>query len=359
MVYVDDYNKAYGRMKMCHMIADTSFELISMARKIGVKPKWIQDANTPKEHFDVSAMAKKKALKLGAVAISRRTLTRMVALRKTEIRTYPFVINKRKSVKIEANSLENAINKVLALYPGQKVTTTYARNMEKYRTRLNDKEHVLVTRYNNGVSGASVIADEDIMEEIVPHITTKLKHKLFMDLQKARKQAIEKSQKEKGTTFYINVVPAGEPNEGDCDVEKEWNENTYAAFRNGSEVAVPVKAKAAEKPTKANLKKAEKEAAALKASSNNKSKSMATVKTTPTKKEVASKQAATKAATKAPAKQAAAPAKAPKGKKNMTIKEIIKLTKGGTKVLNHADKVLTLGYLEKMKDHSRLMAVSY
>ncbi|MEE2978053.1 MAG: DUF4031 domain-containing protein [Pseudomonadota bacterium] len=49
-VYVDDMHLTdlgrFGRMRMCHMIADTTDELVSMARCIGVDPKWIQKAGT-------------------------------------------------------------------------------------------------------------------------------------------------------------------------------------------------------------------------------------------------------------------------------------------------------------------------
>ena len=39
-VYVDDMKAKFGRMIMCHMIADTDEELHTMASKIGVKLKW-------------------------------------------------------------------------------------------------------------------------------------------------------------------------------------------------------------------------------------------------------------------------------------------------------------------------------
>ena len=52
--YVDDMRAQFSQMIMCHMIADTHEELISMARVIGVATKWIQHAGTPEEHFDIS-----------------------------------------------------------------------------------------------------------------------------------------------------------------------------------------------------------------------------------------------------------------------------------------------------------------
>lgn len=54
MVYIDNMNAPFGRMIMCHMIADTKEELLEMADKIGVQRKWIQEEGTWQEHFDVS-----------------------------------------------------------------------------------------------------------------------------------------------------------------------------------------------------------------------------------------------------------------------------------------------------------------
>lgn len=67
-VYVDDVRHKFGNMVMCHMWADTLDELLSMADKIGVQRKWLQQP--PKAswvHFDIAASKKALALHAGAV----------------------------------------------------------------------------------------------------------------------------------------------------------------------------------------------------------------------------------------------------------------------------------------------------
>ena len=49
-VYVDNMKAQFGRMIMCHMVADTDEELHAMAAKIGVQRKWHQKAGTPHSH---------------------------------------------------------------------------------------------------------------------------------------------------------------------------------------------------------------------------------------------------------------------------------------------------------------------
>ncbi len=86
MVYIDNFNCGYGRMKMCHMIADTTQELLEMADKIGVKRKWLQKAGTYQEHFDVCLSMKAKALKLGAKDITIKELSALtIKKREAEI----------------------------------------------------------------------------------------------------------------------------------------------------------------------------------------------------------------------------------------------------------------------------------
>lgn len=73
-VYVDEAVHPYGRMLMCHLMADTPEELREMARKIGVKQKWIQNEGEYKEHFDICKTMRARAIANGAIAISGHEL---------------------------------------------------------------------------------------------------------------------------------------------------------------------------------------------------------------------------------------------------------------------------------------------
>lgn len=85
-VYVDDMRAPFGRMVMCHMIADSHDELVAMAQRIGVAPKWIQQAGTYSEHFDVCLSARVKAVAVGAIELTSRELVqRMNARRAWEV----------------------------------------------------------------------------------------------------------------------------------------------------------------------------------------------------------------------------------------------------------------------------------
>lgn len=64
----------FKAMVMCHMIADTSEELLAMVDRIGVKRKWIQYPGTPKEHFDICWTKRKLAVAAGAIELTMREL---------------------------------------------------------------------------------------------------------------------------------------------------------------------------------------------------------------------------------------------------------------------------------------------
>lgn len=71
-VYVDHGRAAYGRMRMCHMVADSIADLLTMADKIGVERKWFQVASHP--HFDVCQSKRALAVTHGALEVDRRGL---------------------------------------------------------------------------------------------------------------------------------------------------------------------------------------------------------------------------------------------------------------------------------------------
>jgi hypothetical protein len=73
-VYVDDMYAGYGRMKMCHMVADTTEELLAMADAIGVQRKWLQDAGDVREHFDIAMSKRALAVEKGAIPVTMKDL---------------------------------------------------------------------------------------------------------------------------------------------------------------------------------------------------------------------------------------------------------------------------------------------
>jgi hypothetical protein len=77
-VYVDGMQAAFGRMVMCHMMADSREELDAMADAIGVARRWVQHEGKPSEHYDICKSKRQKALQLGAIAITRRDLVSML-----------------------------------------------------------------------------------------------------------------------------------------------------------------------------------------------------------------------------------------------------------------------------------------
>lgn len=77
-VYVDDMRWPFGRLVMCHMIADSSEELLAMADTIGVKRRWIQKPGTRREHFDICLSKRAAAVKAGAIEITWRDYARQI-----------------------------------------------------------------------------------------------------------------------------------------------------------------------------------------------------------------------------------------------------------------------------------------
>ena len=78
-LYVDHLRIPFGRMRMSHLMADTKEELLRAAGALGLKHRWLQNEDQPKEHFDVSESKRKLAIdRLGAVPVTGRELVEIV-----------------------------------------------------------------------------------------------------------------------------------------------------------------------------------------------------------------------------------------------------------------------------------------
>jgi hypothetical protein len=85
-VYVDAAIHPFGRMVMCHMMADTSQELVAMADLLGIRRKWIQRAGTPEEHFDICKSKRALAIKAGAIEFGPRELVALMDRKRQQLR---------------------------------------------------------------------------------------------------------------------------------------------------------------------------------------------------------------------------------------------------------------------------------
>lgn len=66
----------YGRMIMCHMLADTVEELHAMADKIGIQRRWFQEKSTP--HYDISLGKRDLAIAYGAVVADQKMVVAII-----------------------------------------------------------------------------------------------------------------------------------------------------------------------------------------------------------------------------------------------------------------------------------------
>ena len=71
-VYVDHARNPFGRMLMCHMVADGIEELLMISDRIGLARRHFQSGSFP--HSDLSQSYRARAVIAGAVEVDRRGL---------------------------------------------------------------------------------------------------------------------------------------------------------------------------------------------------------------------------------------------------------------------------------------------
>ena len=74
-VYVGPSNYPYGRMVMCHMVADSLQELHDMAGKLGLLIWFQSHARIP--HYDISKTKRAVAISLGAIETDERQIVQV------------------------------------------------------------------------------------------------------------------------------------------------------------------------------------------------------------------------------------------------------------------------------------------
>ncbi len=71
-VYVDNPRIVLGRMKMCHMAADSLDELHAMAERLNVRRHFQNRERAP--HYDICMRNRREAVLAGALEVSTREL---------------------------------------------------------------------------------------------------------------------------------------------------------------------------------------------------------------------------------------------------------------------------------------------
>ncbi len=83
-VYVDDMRATFGRLVMCHMVADTDDQLHAMADRIGVSRRRHQAPPAHHSHYDIALSKRALAVAAGAQEITWRECALMVVARRRD-----------------------------------------------------------------------------------------------------------------------------------------------------------------------------------------------------------------------------------------------------------------------------------
>ncbi len=92
MIITDAPVDYHGKFKGCsHMISDLvgqagRDELMAFARRIGMRPEWLQKPGTKHEHFDIFGERRNRALRAGCVEVDRKRMVEVFRAKAAFIR---------------------------------------------------------------------------------------------------------------------------------------------------------------------------------------------------------------------------------------------------------------------------------
>ena len=69
---------SFGRMKMCHMLADSPEELLAMVDGIGIARKHLQMSRRGVPHFDICKAKRTRAVEQGAVEVNWKQMVEIL-----------------------------------------------------------------------------------------------------------------------------------------------------------------------------------------------------------------------------------------------------------------------------------------
>ena len=83
--------RCFRNTRACHMVSDLpgdegSRELMEFARRLGLRQAWVQEEDSPLEHFDLVATKRARAVELGAREVGARELLQILAAKDVTLR---------------------------------------------------------------------------------------------------------------------------------------------------------------------------------------------------------------------------------------------------------------------------------
>lgn len=92
MIITDGPKDYHGKFKGCsHMVSDLlgedgHRELMDFAKRIGMRPEWLQKPGTEHEHFDIFGERRNRALRAGCVEVDRKRMGEVFKAKRAAIK---------------------------------------------------------------------------------------------------------------------------------------------------------------------------------------------------------------------------------------------------------------------------------